>query len=57
LTTDKPCLILISKDKIYVSDPNHKGGMIKIRWKDKVLDIEVPEDGATSAGKPFDMGV
>ena len=55
LTSDKPCLLLISNDRIYVSDPNHNGGVIKIRCKDKVLDIEVPKDGTTSEGKPFVM--
>ena len=56
LTADKPCLILISNMKIYISDPNHKGGMMKISWKNKVFNIEVPKDGTTSEGKPFDMG-
>ena len=55
LTADKPCLILISRDKIFVSDPNHQGGMIKINWRGKALDIEVPKDGATSEGIPFDI--
>jgi chondroitin AC lyase len=53
LTTDKPCLILITKDKIFVSDPNHNGGMIKISWNDKVFDIEVSNDGTTTKGVPF----
>ena len=55
LIADKPCLILISRDKLYVSDPNHIGGMIKIKWNDKVLDIDVPKDGATSEGIAFNF--
>ena len=55
LIADKPCLMLISRDKLYVSDPNHIGGMIKIRWKNKVLDIDVPKDGATSEGVAFNF--
>jgi chondroitin AC lyase len=54
LTFDRPCLIFISGDKIYASDPNHKGGIVKIGWKGKELNVGLPENGTTSEGMAFE---
>lgn len=56
LTTDKPCLILVSGGRMYVSDPNHIGGKTTIVFKGKKLVIDVPENGTTSMGVLFDLG-
>ena len=53
LTTDEACLILVSGGKMYVSDPNHIGGMIKIGWKGKELSFDAPVNGTTSKGMVF----
>ena len=56
LTTDKPCLILVSGGKMYVSDPNHIGGKATIVFKGKKMVVDVPENGTTSIGVPFEIG-
>jgi chondroitin AC lyase len=47
LEADRPCLILISNNKMYVSDPLHKGGAVRVHWKNTVRNIDLPADGAT----------
>lgn len=56
LIVNAPCLILISKDKIYASDPVHKGGTIKVKWNNKEMEIVVPKDGTSSEGIPPGIG-
>lgn len=51
LKADKPCLILVSKNKVYVSDPLHKGGTVKIELNNKVMSLEMPSDGGISLQK------
>jgi chondroitin AC lyase len=48
LQADRPCLILFSKNKLFVSDPVHKGETIKINFNDKVFDVLLPNDGTSS---------
>lgn len=47
LSTDRACLILISNEGLYVSDPAQRGGTVKIRISDKEWSIDVPENGTT----------
>jgi len=47
----------VSGRKLYVSDPNHIGGKTMIMFKGKKLVVDVPENGTTSKGMPFDMGI
>ncbi|WP_461533966.1 polysaccharide lyase family 8 super-sandwich domain-containing protein [Sinomicrobium sp.] len=51
LETDRPCLVLLDKEKVYVSDPTHRGGVINIKWNGVKTRIEVPEDGFTVCHK------
>ncbi len=47
LQTDKPCLVLFSGNKLFVSDPTHKGGTIKLKLNEKSFDVQLPVDGTT----------
>ncbi|MDP4290503.1 MAG: polysaccharide lyase family 8 super-sandwich domain-containing protein [Bacteroidota bacterium] len=55
LTVDMPCLIQVSGGKMYASDPNHKGGNVKIGWKGKKQSITLPENGTTGEAIPFEL--
>lgn len=45
LKVNKPCLVLIDKDKLSVSDPYFKGGLIKVTYKGIKYSIELPATG------------
>lgn len=47
LGVDRPCLVMVSNNKMYVSDPLHKGGTVRVKWNNTVRNIEVPADGST----------
>jgi chondroitin AC lyase len=53
---DRPCLMLLSPaaagrpGKIYLSDPLHQGGMLKIQMNHTVKEIILPDDGTTTNG-------
>lgn len=47
LEVDKPCLVMVSNNKMYVSDPLHKGGTVRVKWNNTVRNIDVPADGTT----------
>ena len=47
LSTDRPCLILLSGDTLYVSDPTHTGGVANIIFGTGRYATKLPEDGTT----------
>lgn len=42
-----PCLLLLSKNKLYISDPMHHGNAIKIMINGHVKELQLPADGTT----------
>ena len=47
IKADKPCLIIVNKSNLYVSDPSHKGISVAITLNDHVFNISLPKDGTT----------
>lgn len=48
IKVNKPCLLLVSKNEIYISDPTHRGGEIEVQMDKDKLNIQVPTDGTTA---------
>lgn len=51
IKVDKPCLVLIADDHLYISDPSHQGGMVEIRLNNKRMKVDMPVDGTTKEVK------
>ena len=49
LSADRPCLVVLSKGKLFASDPTHNGGDVSIRMAKKVVTLALPADGSTVA--------
>jgi chondroitin AC lyase len=47
IAADRPCLMLVTGDQIYLSDPSRKGGTAVIRVNKKEWNIPLPDDGTT----------
>ena len=47
LSVDKPCLIQISKNSMYVSNPAHTEIDVQVKWDDKVFKLMLNADGST----------
>ena len=47
ISVDKPCLLLVSGNKIYISDPLHKGGCISGKINGRKFSVCLPADGTT----------
>jgi hypothetical protein len=48
LSVDKPCLIVISGNKIFVSNPGHFEINVEVKWRGKTHQIKLKEDGSTT---------
>ena len=48
LRVNKPCLIFISKNGLYASDPSHRGGDIIVGYIHKIWKILLAPDGTTT---------
>ncbi|MCF3111920.1 polysaccharide lyase beta-sandwich domain-containing protein [Niabella sp. CC-SYL272] len=48
LQTDRFCLVVIKKGKLYVSDPLHKGGMVTLQIGNKEQQLQLQADGTTA---------
>ncbi len=48
---DKPCLVQITKDSVFVSDPLHEGGMVNIKLNDQTYKVSLNSDGTTVSVK------
>ena len=44
---DQPCLLIVKKDAVYVSDPSQKGRTVTVSLNGKAYTVEVPADGTT----------
>lgn len=51
MKVDKPCLILISRHHLHISDPSHQGGMLTISLNNKRMKVNMPADGTTQEVK------
>ncbi len=51
LTADRPCLIEITKDEVYVSDPLHNGGTLNFRLNNKTYNVSLNSNGTTVSVK------
>lgn len=45
LFVDKPCLVIITKKEIFISDPLHEGGIINITYNNKKYQVNLQADG------------
>ena len=45
LYVDKPCLAIITKKEIFISDPLHEGGIINITYNNKKYQVNLQADG------------
>jgi chondroitin AC lyase len=50
-TTDRPCLIQITRDYIFVSDPLHHAGNLNFKLNDKTYKVSLNSDGTTVSVK------
>ncbi len=50
-----PCLLLIDNGKIWASDPEHRGGLLRLIIDNKIYLIDLPIDGTTS--KPITLNL
>lgn len=48
---DKPCLLIVGKKQIYISDPLHEGGIINISYNKKEYQVNLPSDGTVVSFK------
>lgn len=47
IEVDKPCLVLLRDNKLFVTDPQHSGATITIKWNGKVTEVTLPLQGET----------
>ncbi len=48
LSLSRPGLVLVSSDKVWVSDPTHTGGIVTVRLGDRQWVMTLPADGTTT---------
>lgn len=48
ISVDKPCLVLIDHDKIYLSDPQQLNSSVTVCINEKAFRIQLPDNGFTS---------
>jgi len=48
ITVDKPCLLMISGNDIYASNPAHTEMKIQLKWQDKSIQSQLKADGSTT---------
>lgn len=47
IDVNRPCILMIAKHKLYVSDATHKGGEITIQINNKIFSFTLNEDGTS----------
>jgi chondroitin AC lyase len=47
LQTDQPCLLLLKDNKVYASDPSHKGITAQLSVNGKTFSLSLPSDGVS----------
>lgn len=48
LSADQPCLLMISGNKIFASNPGHSEINVEVKWCGKTHQIKLKEDGSTT---------
>jgi chondroitin AC lyase len=51
LTTDRPCLLVIKKDSLHISDPSQAGGQVTIGLNGNTYKLQLPGHGFTTGSK------
>lgn len=51
LSVDKPCLVLISKDEVSVSNPAHTEMDVNLNWAGKIIPVKLKADGSSTTVK------
>jgi len=47
VTVDQPCLLMVEKDAVYISDPSQKGMAVKVSVNGVARTVQLPGDGTT----------
>lgn len=47
LDVNRPCLLQVDKDRLFISDPLHKGSAIDIKFRNRLIRTEMAADGTT----------
>jgi hypothetical protein len=47
ITISKPCLALLKRNTLYLSDPAHTGGKVEGAFNNQAFFTELPSDGTT----------
>jgi chondroitin AC lyase len=47
VSVDVPCMVLLDQNKLYASDPLHKGSILNLKVNGKSYKISLPKDGVT----------
>lgn len=45
IEANRPCLIMLTGNKVFVSDPLHQGGKLELKINRKKREVNLPEDG------------
>lgn len=51
LSVDNPCLIMISDNNIYASNPAHSAINVQLKWGNKVFGLQLNENGSSAMRK------
>src|SRR3954453_6677325 len=51
VSVDRPCLVEITNDTFYLSDPFHKGGVVHLTLAGKTYPVNLNNDGTTTSFK------
>jgi len=49
VSVDRPCALIVTNEKLYASDPSHRGGMLNVRVGHQHIPIGLPADGTTTS--------
>ena len=47
VTVDQPCLLMVGKDSLYLSDPSQKGMTVTVSLNGEAHSVQLPADGTT----------
>lgn len=47
ITVNRPCMILVTKNKIYITDPTHQGGKLNFTHQGNQYEMDLRNDGIT----------
>ena len=47
ITVDQPCLLMVGKDSLYLSDPSQKGMTVTVSLNGEAHSVQLPADGTT----------